>query len=237
MNHQRKRGNAVCIAWIALLFFCAALPVCAAPVICIDPGHSKATVGTRGRKLIEYQICWTMALKLKAELTKRGYAVVLAKPNRDVNTPTEDRARLASKVHAALFLRLHCDAGNESGIATFFPAQQGTALGTTGPAPAVLKASRQAAHLFHHDLIKTLHGALHNRGIRTDAQTAVGSKQGGALTGSIFSEVPVILVEMCVLQQKNDEAFLASPHGQNLLTRALADGVQAAAPLPDNEAK
>ena len=70
--------------------------------------------------------------------------------------------------------------------------------------------------------------SLKDRGIRTDAQTAVGSKQG-ALTGSIYAEVPVILVEMAVLQQRHDEAFLVSEAGQDLLTKAMADGIREAA--------
>ena len=37
-------------------------------------------------------------------------------------------------------------------------------------------------------------------GVKTDRQTAIGGKQG-ALTGSVFSEVPVVTVEMLVAVQ------------------------------------
>ena len=194
------------------------------PLICIDPGHSRATVGTRGKRLIEYQICWVMANRLKAELTRRGYPVILTKPNQDANIANEDRAGTANRADAALLIRLHCDAGNEPGIATFYPNRQGKFNGVRGPSVEIMRKSAIAAKRFHVALVHTLHGALKDRGIRTDAQTAVGSKQG-ALTGSIYSQVPVILVEMAVLQQKHDEAFLAGEAGQKLLTKAMADGV------------
>jgi N-acetylmuramoyl-L-alanine amidase len=56
--------------------------------------------------------------------------------------------------------------------------------------------------------------------------TAVGAKQG-ALTGSIFSLVPVILVEMVVLTNSVDEAFFLK-HGKTKLADALEQGVVAA---------
>ncbi len=196
-------------------------------LICIDPGHSRATVGTQGKHLIEYQICWTVAKRLQAELLRRGYIVMLTKPDRDANIKNEDRARTANRAHAALLIRLHCDAGNEAGIATFYPNRQGVFGGVRGPSVEVIRKSGIAARRFHAALIHTLNGKLKDRGVRTDAQTAVGSKQG-ALTGSIYSQVPVILVEMAVLQQKHDEAFLASEAGQTLLTQAMADGVKEA---------
>ena len=197
------------------------------PILCLDPGHSRATVGTRGKRLIEYQICWKMANRLRAELTRRGYKVILTKPNQDANIPNEERAGIANRAHAALLIRLHCDAGNEAGIATFYPNRQGKFGGLRGPSVEIMRKSGMAAKRFHAALVHTLRGKLKDRGIRTDTQTAVGSKQG-ALTGSIYAQVPVILVEMAVLQQRHDEAFLASEAGQILLTKAMADGAEAA---------
>ena len=72
-----------------------------------------------------------------------------------------------------------------------------------------------------------LKGALRDNGCLPDIRTAVGSKQG-ALTGSIWSQVPVVLVEMCVLSNAKDEAFLLSEVGQERMAKALAAGVEAA---------
>ncbi len=198
--------------------------------VCIDPGHSKKTVGAQGRSLHlrEYQVCWQMAQKLQAALRAKGVNVVLTKDDEDANVGNDERARIASRAHADLFIRLHCDSGSDSGIATFYPANQGTIRGKTGPSEDIIAQSRSCARAFHPALLKALHGVLHNRGIRTDAQTAVGSKLGGALEGSIYSEVPVILVEMCVLDNRKDEEFIGSEEGQNRLAQAMAAGAQAA---------
>ena len=37
-------------------------------VICIDPGHSKKTVGAAANGLKEYVVCWQMAKQLEAAL-------------------------------------------------------------------------------------------------------------------------------------------------------------------------
>ena len=212
---------------ICVLGLCLGLQTGFAETVCIDPGHSRATVGAVGKRGgVEYKLCWQIALKLKAELEKNGITVVLAKPNRDANIANEDRAAVANKNNAALFLRLHCDAGSQSGFATFYPAQQGIKDGIRGPSKSVIAASKRAASAFHNAVIKTLDGALKSRGVRTDKQTAIGSKQG-ALTGSIFSQVPVVLAEMCVLSNSKDEAFILQEKNQDRLAQAMAAGVRA----------
>jgi N-acetylmuramoyl-L-alanine amidase len=75
--------------------------------------------------------------------------------------------------------------------------------------------------------MEILRGHLNDRGVRTEQQTAVG-KKNGALIGSIFSEVPVILVEMAVLTQPKDEAFIGNKKGQLIMAKALFAGTKAA---------
>ena len=63
-------------------------------------------------------------------------------------------------------------------------------------------------------------------GIKGDSKTAVGARQG-ALTGSIFSEIPVITVEMVVITDPEQEAFIASETGQERMAEAIATGIAA----------
>ncbi len=218
-----------------LFLLCFSWQVCKAETVCIDPGHSKATVGAVGKRGgVEYKLCWQVALKLKAELEKSGVTVILTKKNVAENVTNENRAAIANANHAALFLRLHCDAGSESGLATFYPAQTGIKDGVRGPSSEVITASKRAASAFHPAVIVDLKGILKSRGIRTDKQTAIGSKQG-ALTGSIFSKVPVVLVEMCVLSNPKDEAFILKEQNQERLAHALAEGVLATLALKSKQ--
>ena len=83
------------------------------------------------------------------------------------------------------------------------------------------------AKWFHAALAKELKGKLGDLGLKSDAKTAVGSRQG-ALTGSIFSNVPSILVELVVLTNPKDEAFIASAKGKTHYAGALVRAIVAA---------
>jgi N-acetylmuramoyl-L-alanine amidase len=45
------------------------------------------------------------------------------------------------------------------------------------------------------------------------------------LTGSIFSRVPVVTIEMVVLSNKQDAKFIKAERGQAKMAKAIADGV------------
>ncbi len=68
---------------------------------------------------------------------------------------------------------------------------------------------------------------MRNKGVYGDSATAVGVKQG-ALTGSIFSRVPAVTIEMCVLTNHHDFALMRTKAGQQLMARALCAGTEAA---------
>lgn len=210
----------------------AALAACLAaapPVICLDPGHpSEGAPGTRGKLITEVKAVWLVAQKAKPLLEAKGYRVVLTKGSEGQFVGNRQRAAIANKAKAALFLRLHMDAGAATGFGTYYPAQKGKAFGVTGPSDRVIASSRSAAKAFHPAAMKALGGRLKDRGVLTDMDTGVGRKNGGALVGSIFSEVPVLLLEMATLTNKKDEAFAASKKGQELLAKAIAEGADAA---------
>jgi N-acetylmuramoyl-L-alanine amidase len=198
-------------------------------VICIDPGHiSEVGAGTRGKHVTELEIAWEVALKLKAKLLSLGYDVVMTKHSLKEYVTNKQRAEVANEAKADYMVRLHCDASNGSGFASYYPAVRGTAYGVAGPSPLVLKMSLDYGRRFHAALGASLKGKLRDNGLKTDAATAVGSKHGGALIGSIYSKVPVVLIEMVVLTNPKDEAFIASPEGQDAMADGLAAGVQAA---------
>ena len=199
------------------------------PVICIDPGHpSEVGRGTSGRHITEIAAAWQIAQRMRALLLKDGYTVVLTKSSEDQFVKNRRRAEIANGSHAALMVRLHCDGGEGigSGLAVYAPDRQGRAAdGKTGPAPAVIAASQSAAQIFYKTVARDLAGQLPARGLHPDTATRVGGFQG-ALTGSIYSQVPVVLVEMCVLTNPKDEAFVRSVTGQAAMAHALVDGAE-----------
>jgi N-acetylmuramoyl-L-alanine amidase len=201
-------------------------------VVVIDPGHpSETSAGTVQHGVAEVRIAWQVAGRLAAELRSRGYRVVLTKSRENELVHNERRAGIANEAGAALMVRLHCDANAGSGFAVYYPDRPGRVRGVTGPSDSVIAQSHRAAAAVHAGMAAVLAGRLHNGGIRGDSRTYVGSRQG-ALTGSIFSRVPVLTIEMVVLGNRSDARFISSDSGQALMARAIADGVQGFVPAP-----
>ena len=196
-----------------LLFACLGFLLVAdstAQVICIDPGHpSEIGEGTTGKKLTELHANWVEAVLLKKRLERRGITVVMTKNSEKQYVANKARAETANKAHATLMVRLHCDSASGSGFTCYYPGQQGKINGFRGPTPEGRR------------------GLLVDNGLKTDLATSVGAKHG-ALIGSIYSKVPVVLIEMVVLTNRKDEAFLSSVRGQDAMAAALEAGVVAA---------
>lgn len=206
---------------ILSLWFCALLS--GGPVICIDPGHpSEIGRGTSGRHASELSVAWKIACLLRVKLERDGYTVVMTKSKVDQFVLNRRRAEIANAAGASLMLRLHCDASAGEGFAVYYPDRQGTSNGHRGPGESVIKSSRAAAVLLH-EAMRPL--KLHDNGIKTDAQTAVGARNG-ALIGSIYSKVPTVLVEMVVLTNRTDEQFIESRKGSEAMALALARGAE-----------
>lgn len=197
--------------------------------LCIDPGHpSEVGIGTRGKRITEVGAAWLVALRMKELLVVEGAIVVLTKRKEREKVTNKRRAEIANAAEVHLMVRLHCDSEGGSGTATFYPDRQGTAAdGKRGPSREVIEASTPMAKRFHVAMMETLKGKLKDRGVMPDTRTFIGGKQG-ALTGSIYSKVPVVLVEMCVLTNSHDEAFIATSEGRDTMARALVAGTRAA---------
>jgi len=198
----------------------------AAPVIAIDPGHPSETspgdVVQNG--VTEVQVNWQVSLRLRKLLVERGYRVVMTKASERQVVTNRERARIANAAGAALLVRLHADTGPSRGFALYYPDRQGTVSGVTGPDISVIQRSREAATALHRGMAVALAGALRDGGVLGDSRTEVGSRQG-ALTGSIFSTVPAVTIEMVVLANAADAAFIRSDAGQARMAAAIAAGI------------
>ena len=199
-------------------------------LVCIDPGHPSENNdgGAVTNGLTEVAVNWEVAVLLRRELEKNSISVVMTKASEKEFVTNKDRAAVANKEHANLFLRLHADSGNSTGFTVYYPRKQGSVRGTTGPSREVLQSSAAAAKLFHQAFAAELHGKLRDNGLRGDEQTFVGGRQG-ALTGSIFSQVPTVLVEMVFLTTPADAEWIKKQDNKVAMAKALAAGVVAVA--------
>ncbi|GAC1653885.1 MAG: hypothetical protein NVS4B3_17330 [Gemmatimonadaceae bacterium] len=194
--------------------------------IVIDPGHpSETSAGVVRRDgVTEVHVAWDIALRLGRLLERRGYRVVLTKTREQQLVRNRNRAELANRVGATLMVRLHCDASADHGFALYYPDRAGTVDGHTGPSNSIIRQSHEAADSLHAAMSVELAGLLKDGGIRGDSRTAVGGHQG-ALTGSIFADIPVVTVEMVVLSNDRDARFIAGRAGAAAMAHALADGI------------
>ena len=202
-------------------------------LVCIDPGHPSETArGASANGLKENTLNWQVALRLKRRLDNLGIPAVLTKTSLNQLVTNRRRAEIANgdnvyRIPSSMFIRLHCDAGGGQGFAWYYPDRAARKAGGYGPPRAVQIDSRALAHTMNEAMKPTLRPYLRANSIKTDAQTGVGGKQGGVLTGSIFSKVPTALVEMCFISNKRDARFIASAQGQEKMSEALANGVVA----------
>ncbi|HVF10964.1 MAG TPA: N-acetylmuramoyl-L-alanine amidase [Abditibacteriaceae bacterium] len=217
---------------VCAVFFCLAQFIRAAParpfLVCIDPGHpSETSPGAKAHGLSENRLNWQVAVRLARRLNAMKIAYVLTKTHENQYVTNRRRAEIANTHHAALFIRLHCDVGSSRGFTWYYPDRAGKKQGVTGPPLDVQRSSHAAARVLNAAMKPVLRGYLKSNPIKTDASTFVGGKQGGVLTGSIFSRVPTALIEMCYINQKADSRFIASAAGQEKMAAALAAGIVA----------
>jgi N-acetylmuramoyl-L-alanine amidase len=197
-------------------------------LVCLDPGHPSENNdgGELTNGLREVTVNWEVAQLLRRDLESDGFTLVMTKESESQFVTNKDRAEIANRAQADLFLRLHADAGKATGFTVYYPRKQGTAHGVTGPGADVLRTSKSAAQAFHAAFVQALRGQLKDNGLRGDEESFIGGKQG-ALTGSIFSKVPTILVEMIFLTTTQDAEWIKQSSNKKLMAQAIAEGVRA----------
>jgi N-acetylmuramoyl-L-alanine amidase len=197
-------------------------------VVCLDPGHPSETGRgtTASNGLTEMELCFDVAMRARLLLIRHGVQVVLTKESADQYVTNRMRAETANRAGADLFIRLHADGGNGSGFTIYYPRQQGVVNGVRGPSEVVLAASKKAAEVFHAAFSSRMAVHLPDNGIRGDEATRVGSQQG-ALTGSIYSQVPVLLIEIGFLTNEQDAAWLSIAENRQTVAESIVDGALA----------
>jgi N-acetylmuramoyl-L-alanine amidase len=203
-----------------------------APVVVLDPGHDlranaetepigpgsatrkiKDGGGTRGvvTGLTEADLNLRVSRRLRPLLERAGVRVVLTRV-RTAGTSIGNiaRARIANRAGAALFLRIHADAGPSAGVRgthTMYPALH------PGWTDDVRPESRRAAQLVQVELVRAL--GFPDRGIWERAD----------FTGFNWSDVPVIMVELGFMTSPVEDRLLAMPSVQRRAAVGLCRGV------------
>lgn len=184
----------------------------------IGPGASvkkaKVSSGTQGvsTKVPEYKLTLAVSLKLKEELVKRGYEVVMIRETHDVNISNSERAAIANDAQADVFLRIHANgasAQSASGATTLYPSKKN---------PYVAYLSADSKRL--------------SEEVLSHMCEATGAKNRGAsandtMSGLNWSKVPVTIVEMGFMTNPAEDKKMQTESYQDKIVQGICDGVDA----------
>jgi N-acetylmuramoyl-L-alanine amidase len=168
--------------------------------------------GTHGvvSGLSEAELNLAVAERLRPLLERAGVRVVLTRTaTAGISMGNIARARIANRVGAALFLRIHADGSADRrvrGTHTLYPARR------PGWTDDVYAASRRAARLLQADVVRSLGSS--DRGLQERSD----------FTGFNWADVPVALVELGFMTNPSEDRLLATPDYQRRAAIGLCRG-------------
>ncbi len=200
--------------------------------MCIDPGHQahsdsklepigpgsksekpRATGGATGvvTAVPEHEIALQVSMNLKKRLEDAGFKVVMTRTTNDVRLSNAQRASIANRAKADLFIRIHCGVSTnatDSGVSTYYPVKNHWT-------ERIVRPSRSAA--------KRIDAALSS----VTGSTPRGPLTRAGIAGFNWSKVPSVFVEVGYLSNPVEDKLLSSPNHQDKVADGLARGIVA----------
>ncbi len=214
-------------------------------LVVVDPGHGGKDPGALGPGgLKEKDITLAVAKEVKRQLERMGIKVILTR-DKDEFVSLGDRARIANRVGADLFISIHCNWGKRKrarGTETYFLSEARTeweravaalenkALEYEMPeAQAKDVVSYIIADMIQTEYLKESQELAHyiQRGIVKRAKTKDrGVKQAGfyVLVGAYM---PAVLVEIGFISNPQEAKLLKSKAFQRKVAQGITEGIRA----------
>ncbi len=201
--------------------------------VCIDPGHQlhamytkepigpgsgtykiKVSSGTYGpwSRLNEYEVVRRIGLKLRDELKKRGYNVVMTRTRNEVSLSNADRAKIANSSKADVMIRLHCD-GQDYGSYLHGVRGMAAAGGNRYLSGSVVSGGQRLARL------------LAQYQAKSTGQPWLETLYTNEMTGINWAKMPCAIVEMGYMSNYAEDLNLARPAYQDKIVTGLANGL------------
>jgi N-acetylmuramoyl-L-alanine amidase len=196
--------------------------------IVLDPGHGGKDPGARNRalRLDEKNLTLDLARRLQRRLEARGYRVTLTRTT-DTFLSLSERAAMANRLRADLFISLHCNAADATsvrGVETyaFTPRHQ----------PSTARASLHASDnrdypANRHDPWNLAVGLAIQRSLVDSTRAPDRGVKRGRWTVLQDLQMPGVLVECGFLTHSDEARNLGSTAYRDRLADAITDGVHA----------
>ena len=203
-------------------------------VIVIDPGHSadpadeEVPIGPGSDTLkeadnigakspytgkMEYELNLQISLKLRDLLTKRGYKVVMVRTKNSGSYSCIDRAQVANRNNAAIFLRVHANAApkdhSKNGAMAICISKNNPFISK------MYKQSRQLSDIMLAQYVKAT--GCYNEGVM----------ESDTMMGNNWSKVPTTLIELGYMTNKKEDALMQSAEYQDKMLKGLVNGIDA----------
>lgn len=182
----------------------------------VGPGatETKAKVagGTRGATsgLAEYELTLQVALKLQAELERRGYTVLMIRTTNDVDISNAERAQMANDAGAAALIRIHANGSTDTSV------------------NGAMTICQTASNVYNGGLYEQ------SKALSTDVLDGLTAATGcrreyvwetDSMSGINWAQVPVTIVEMGYMTNPDEDLKMASDDYQNRIAAGIANGI------------
>lgn len=217
--------------------------------VVLDAGHGAKDFGAVRNNFVEKNIALAVVLKVGKLLDKQPNVDIIYTRNTDVFIELVDRAGIANKANADLFVSIHCNSnpnpeafGTETYVMGLTKIKSNLEVAKNENDVVTLEPDYKLKYAgYDPKSAESLIGITLMQEEHLDQSIAIGSKIQDNFTQQLSrksrgvkqapflvlhrTSMPSVLIEMGFISNKNEGQYLNSEEGQNEVAKAIADAI------------